>query len=78
MTFPTPAEYAETERLKDRVRGCRTHGDLAAALAAIAGPAKAHEAVDRGGIIQLRNLIRYQRKRIDRGWVTSEAARGRS
>ncbi|WP_295045127.1 hypothetical protein [uncultured Paracoccus sp.] len=76
MTFPTPADYAETERLKDRVRGCRTQGDLAAALAAIAGPAKVQEAVDRGGIIQLRNLIQYQRKRIDRGWVSHAATGG--
>lgn len=74
--IPLSEPYATTEALKDRVRACTTVAALNAAVQAIAAKAKAHEPRDPGGIVQLRNLITYQRTAIARGWVCIDKQRG--
>lgn len=74
--IPLPEPYATTEALKDRVRACTSATALNATVWAIAAEAKAHELRDPGGIVQLRNLITYQRTAIARGWVRFDKQRG--
>lgn len=72
MTLPEP--YVTTEALKDRIRSCTTLAQVDAAARAMAAEVAAHEPHDRGGIIQLRNLVAYQRMSIDRGWLDEVVA----